>query len=196
VATDDARIAQVVESFGGIAKMTRSVHQSGLDRVAEVAGDLKCGIIVNVQGDEPLIEPGMIAEVIEPFARDPALQMCTLRRQITDPSDLTNPNIVKVVADRDGNAMYFSRAPLPFMRGSRVPAYKHIGLYAYRRSFLMTLASLPPTPLETAESLEQLRALEHGFRIRAIETRGDSIGVDTPEDLERVRRQIAVATGA
>jgi 3-deoxy-manno-octulosonate cytidylyltransferase (CMP-KDO synthetase) len=196
VATDDARIAQAVERFGGIARMTRSMHQSGLDRVAEVAADLKCSIIINVQGDEPLIEPQMIADVLEPLARDPAVQMSTVRRQITDVAEYTNPNVVKVVTDRDGNAMYFSRSPLPFSRGDRRPAYKHIGLYAYRRPFLLTLASLPRAPLEIAESLEQLRALEHGFRIRAVETQCDSIGVDTPEDLERVRRQLAVGTSA
>ena len=196
VATDDARIVQAIQQFGGVTRMTRSTHQSGLDRVAEVASDLTCDIVVNVQGDLPLIDPQMIGEVIEPFDRDPELQMSTLMRRITDSDDYLNPNVVKVVTDRDGNALYFSRSPLPYARGGRPAAHKHIGLYAYRRPFLLTLASLPQTPLETAESLEQLRALEHHFRIRVVETQCDSIGVDTPEDLERVRRQVAVGTTA
>jgi 3-deoxy-manno-octulosonate cytidylyltransferase (CMP-KDO synthetase) len=122
--------------------------------------------------------------------------MATVKRQITDSAEYTNPNVVKVVTDCDDNAMYFSRSPLPCVRGGRLTAHKHIGLYAYRRAFLLTLAALPQTPLELAESLEQLRALEHHFRIRVVETQCDSIGVDTPEDLERVRRQVAVGTSA
>lgn len=189
VATDDARIAAAVERFGGIARMTRRSHRSGTDRLAEVAEDLACDIVVNVQGDEPLIAPEMIEEAVEPFAGDPALMMATLRRRITDEADYTDPNVVKVVVDGDGNALYFSRAAIPFFRDAAAPqsAWKHVGLYAYRRAFLLAYARLQPTPLEVAESLEQLRALEHGFRIRTIETRYDSIGVDTPEDLERVR---------
>ena len=190
VATDDARIAAAVEAFGGIARLTRSSHLSGTDRLAEVAVDLSCEIIVNVQGDEPLVEPEMIEEVLEPLGRDASLQMSTLRRAISDHADYVNPNLVKVVVDRDGNAMYFSRAPIPHARGGAMMAYAHVGLYAYRRSFLLAYARLQPTPLELAESLEQLRALEHGFRIRTIETKYDSVGVDTPEDLERVRRLI------
>ena len=198
VATDDARIAMVVERFGGTVRMTRSIHRTGTDRIAEVAADLACEIVVNVQGDLPLLEPGMIAQVVEPLERDPALPMATLRRPIVDQADLTNPNIVKVVADRDGNALYFSRAPIPFVRDASrdLPhvgprQFKHFGLYAYRRDFLLTLTGLPQTPLEIAESLEQLRALEHGYRIRVVETQYDSIEVDTPEDLERARQQLA-----
>jgi 3-deoxy-manno-octulosonate cytidylyltransferase (CMP-KDO synthetase) len=190
VATDDARIAAAVEGFGGIARLTRSSHVCGTDRLAEVAEDLSCEVVVNVQGDEPLIEPEMIEEVLEPFRRDASLQMSTLRRTITDHADYLNPNIVKVVVDREGNALYFSRAPIPHARGGSMTAFAHVGLYAYRRSFLLAYACLQPTALELAESLEQLRALEHGFRIRTIETRYDSVGVDTPEDLERVRRLI------
>ena len=190
VATDDARVAAAVEGFGGVARLTRSSHLSGTDRLAEVAVDLSCEIVVNVQGDEPLVEPEMIEEVLEPLSRDASLQMSTLRRAISDHADYMNPNLVKVVVDRDGNAMYFSRAPIPHARGGAMTAYAHIGLYAYRRSFLLAYARLQPTPLELAESLEQLRALEHGFRIRTVETRYDSIGVDTPEDLERVRRLV------
>jgi 3-deoxy-manno-octulosonate cytidylyltransferase (CMP-KDO synthetase) len=199
VATDDARIAMTVERFGGIVRMTRSIHRTGTDRIAEVAADLACGIIVNVQGDLPLLEPGMIAQVVEPLERDPDLQMATLRRPIVDPADLANPNVVKVVTDRDGHALYFSRAPIPYVRdgshdlphvGTR--QFKHVGLYAYRREFLLKLTALPQTPLEIAESLEQLRALEHGYRIRVMETQYDSIEVDTPEDLERARHHLAV----
>jgi 3-deoxy-manno-octulosonate cytidylyltransferase (CMP-KDO synthetase) len=143
-----------------------------------------------VQGDEPLIEPEMIEEALEPLGSDASLHMSTLRRAISDHADYLNPNIVKVVVDRDGNALYFSRAPIPHARGGAMTAYAHVGLYAYRRAFLLAYARLRPTPLELAESLEQLRALEHGFRVRTVETRYDSIGVDTPEDLERVRRLI------
>ena len=194
VATDDVRIVSAVERFGGIARLTRSSHRTGTDRLAEVAEDLPCDIVVNVQGDEPLIEPQVIEDVIAPLEADPALQMSTVRRRITDEAEYANPHVVKVVVDADGTALYFSRSPIPFARdGSRgaVGAYKHVGLYAYRRSFLLAFARLQPTPLEMAESLEQLRALEHGFRIRTVEIQHDSIGVDTPEDLERARRLVA-----
>jgi 3-deoxy-manno-octulosonate cytidylyltransferase (CMP-KDO synthetase) len=195
VATDDERIARAVESFGGTCRMTSSTHRSGTDRLAEVAATLPCDLVVNVQGDEPLIEPAMIEEAVAPFAADPALQMSTLRRRIEDPSELVNPNVTKVVVDLDGYALYFSRAPIPLAReGSpAAPAWRHVGLYVYRRECLLELSRLAPTPLELAEALEQLRALEHGIRIKAIETQYDSIGVDTPEDLERVRRLTAVA---
>ena len=189
VATDDDRIAAAVEGFGGIVRMTKTTHRTGTDRVAEVAGDLECDIVVNVQGDLPLLEPQMIAQAVAPLEGEADLPMSTLRRLVTDPSDYGNPNVVKVVVDRHGNALYFSRAPIPFLRGDG-RAYKHIGLYAYRRTFLLRLTALPQTPLEVAESLEQLRVLEHGFRIRAVDTQYDTIEVDTPDDLERVQRQI------
>jgi 3-deoxy-manno-octulosonate cytidylyltransferase (CMP-KDO synthetase) len=194
VATDDERIQQAVRAFGGVVRMTSADHRTGLDRVAEVAADLTCEIVVNVQGDEPLIEPRAIADVIAPFARDPALQITTLRRRITDPAEIESPHVVKVVVDRRDRAMYFSRSAIPFLApgNPRPPVFKHVGLYGYRRAFLQTLAALPQTPLELAESLEQLRALEHGFGICAVETDYDSVGVDTPEDLERVRRQLTV----
>ena len=191
VATDDARIVSAVERFGGVARMTSAAHRTGTDRVAEVAAALDCDVLVNVQGDEPLIEPAMIEEALAPFAADPSINMTTLRKAISDPADLTNPHVVKVVCNRLGDALYFSRAPIPCQLKGQGTAYRHVGLYAYRRSFLLTLAGLPQTPLEVAESLEQLRVLEHGFPIRAIETRFDSIGVDTPEDLARVRRLLA-----
>ena len=193
VATDDDRIRLAVEAFGGVVRMTGSTHRTGTDRVAEVAASLECDIVVNVQGDLPLIEPDMIAQVIAPLDRDPGVEMSTLRQPIVHASDRSSPHIVKVVVDRNGDALYFSRSPIPFLRGEGTSC-KHIGLYAYRRTFLLALSSLPPTPLEVAESLEQLRALEHGFRIRTVETQYESIEVDTPEDLERVRRHLAVGT--
>jgi 3-deoxy-manno-octulosonate cytidylyltransferase (CMP-KDO synthetase) len=198
VATDDDRILEAVRSFGGAACMTSADHQSGTDRLAEVASDLACDIIVNVQGDEPLIEPAMIDEAIEPLLVDPLVVMSTLRRRIENPADLQNPNVTKVVVDREGFALYFSRAPIPFVREGAPPAaaWRHVGLYVYRRDCLLQLAGLPPTELERSESLEQLRALEHGIRILAVETKFDSIGVDTPEDLERVRRLVHGAVRA
>jgi 3-deoxy-manno-octulosonate cytidylyltransferase (CMP-KDO synthetase) len=195
VATDDDRIAAAVRGFGGIAAMTNAAHRTGTDRIAEVAAGLPCEIVLNLQGDEPLIEAETIEAVIAPLMSDPMLEMSTVCVAISDRSDHDNPNVVKVVKDRTGRALYFSRAPIPHFRsdpGSRIPdpAYKHIGLYGYRRTFLLKFATLAQTPLERTESLEQLRALEHGYRIQTVETRYDSIGVDTPEDLERVRRQL------
>jgi len=198
VATDDLRIATRVTGFGGKVRLTKPTHESGTDRLAEVAATLDCDVVVNVQGDEPLVDPGTIAELVEPFT-DASVQMTTLYRRIHDSSALTNPNITKVVLDRGGFALYFSRAPIPHIRDPRggwPPLYRHIGLYAYRRSALLVLASLEPTPLERAESLEQLRALEHGIRIKAVETRYESFEVNTPEDLEQVRRLLAVPTSS
>jgi 3-deoxy-manno-octulosonate cytidylyltransferase (CMP-KDO synthetase) len=190
VATDDQRIADAVAAFGGQARMTSADHPSGTDRLAEVAAGLTCDIIVNVQGDEPLIEPAMIEEAIAPLGADSGLQMATLRRRIEDPAELQNPNVTKVVVDRDGYALYFSRAAIPFTRAGcpPAPAWRHIGLYVYRRECLLRLTALPPTAMEQAEALEQLRALEYGIRIKAVETAHDSIGVDTPDDLARVRQ--------
>ncbi len=194
VATDDLRIATRVADFGGHVRLTKATHETGTDRLAEVAESLDCDIVVNVQGDEPLIDPRAIDELVAPFSADPAVQITTLFRRIQNADELNNPNITKVVVDRGGFAMYFSRAPIPHVRDPRggwPPLYRHIGLYAYRRSALLVLASLDPTPLERAESLEQLRALEHGIRIKAVETTYESFGVDTPEDLEQVRRLMA-----
>ena len=196
VATDDARIAAAVEAFGGIVRLTKEGHRTGTDRIAEVAVDLSCDVLVNVQGDLPLIEPGMISEVLEPLTSDASVQMSTLRQPASDTSEIASPHVVKVVVDRRGDALYFSRSPVPFVReagaaGARHCVYKHIGLYGFRRDFLLTFAALPQTPLERAESLEQLRALEHGYRIRTVATRYESIEVDTPDDLERVRHLMA-----
>jgi 3-deoxy-manno-octulosonate cytidylyltransferase (CMP-KDO synthetase) len=191
VATDDSRVVEAVRAFGGEVRMTRATHRSGTDRLAEVADSLTCALVVNVQGDEPLIDPRMIDEAVAPLAADASLSMSTLRRAITDPAELASPHVVKVVVDQNDRALYFSRAAIPGCRETgaltRGVAFKHVGLYVYRREFLLSLAALPPTPLEQAELLEQLRALEHGYRIAAVETEFDSIGVDTPDDLERVR---------
>lgn len=195
VATDDLRIAEVVEGFGGVAMMTNPAHPSGTDRLAEVIADLPCSVVVNVQGDEPLIEPATIDQVIVPFLDEPALEMTTLCRHI-DAEEFANPNVVKVVRDRGGFALYFSRAPIPFDRdGDTGPqaARGHIGLYAYRRTTLLRLAQLAPTSLETLERLEQLRALEHGIRIKVLETTGRPIGVDTPDDLDRIRQRMSTS---
>ncbi len=202
VATDDRRILEAVQGFGGEAVMTAASHQSGTDRLAEVAAALDCDLVVNVQGDEPLLAPETIDAAVAPFvssasARASAdkdrLEMSTLRRRITDPTELLNPNVTKVVVDRDGFALYFSRAPIPFTRPGQpeATAWAHIGLYVYRRETLLRLAALPQTALERAEALEQLRALEHGIRIKAIETAHETIGVDTREDLDRVRALLA-----
>jgi len=199
VATDDLRVATRVNDFGGKVRLTKATHETGTDRLAEVAASLDCDVVVNVQGDEPLVDPRAIEELVAPFFTDPSLQMTTLYRRIHDISELNNPNVTKVVVDRGGFAMYFSRAAIPHLRDPRggwPPLYRHIGLYAYRRSVLLVLASLEPTPLERSESLEQLRALEHGIRIKAVETRYESFGVDTPEDLEQVRRLLTAPTSS
>ncbi len=195
VATDDLRIVRAVEAFGGVARLTLPTHPTGSDRIAEVARGMNYDVVVNIQGDEPFIEPSMIEQALGPFADDPTVLMTTLRRRITDQADLANPNVVKVVVDGRGDALYFSRAPIPFARDqigaarpADIPAFRHVGLYAYRREFLLTMTTLDQTPLERAEALEQLRVLEHGYRIRAVETSYDSVSVDTSEDLERARR--------
>ena len=190
VATDDARIFAAVEAFGGEARMTSASHPTGTDRLAEVAAALpEVDLVLNIQGDEPLIPPQAIDELIAAFDGRDDLQMATLMTPMTD-EEADNPAAVKVVVSLDGHALYFSRSLIPFPRtpGLQRRCFKHIGIYAYRRDFLLHFATLAPSPLETTESLEQLRALEHGCRIRVIETPFRSIGVDTPEDLEQVRR--------
>ena len=192
VATDDPRIRETVESFGGEALMTSPHHLSGTDRLAEAAQNLECEVVVNVQGDEPMIEPEVIDTAVQPLLDDPALRMSTLKVEITDEQDIYDPNIVKVVTDRDGFALYFSRHPLPFPRN---PAhghwYQHIGLYVYRRDFLLEYSRWEPTPLQLTEQLEQLKVLERGYRIKVLPTSHPTVGVDTPEDLERVRRMMS-----
>jgi 3-deoxy-manno-octulosonate cytidylyltransferase (CMP-KDO synthetase) len=197
VATDDQRIADAVTAFGGAVRMTRADHRTGTDRLAEVVADLTCDIVVNVQGDLPLLDPGMIDDAVAPLLADATLQIGTLCTPLADEADYRNPNVVKVVRAADGHALYFSRSPIPHVRNpisaavlTGIAAFKHIGLYAYRRTFVPMFAALPPTPLEMAESLEQLRALEHGYRIHAVVTHVESVEVDTPEDLERARAEL------
>lgn len=187
VATDDVRIADAVRAFGGRVAMTGECR-TGTDRVYEASRALEADVVLNVQGDEPLIEPSVLEKLLGAFA-DPAVQMATLKRPL-HPDEESNPNVVKVVCALDGDALYFSRARLPYPREPST-AFAHVGVYAYRKEFLATVASLPTTPLERAESLEQLRVLEHGHRIRVVETDWTSLGVDTPEDLARAERLIA-----
>jgi 3-deoxy-manno-octulosonate cytidylyltransferase (CMP-KDO synthetase) len=201
VATDDTRIADAVSSIGGEAIMTSTDHETGTDRLAEVAAGLDSDIIVNVQGDEPLIDPAMIDQAIQPFLEESDLQMGTLKTRIKCLHDFLSPNVVKVVADNRGDALYFSRSPLPFFRDKwkdlkdesfccgKLLCYKHVGLYVYRRDFLLKFAAMPPTFLEISEKLEQLRAMENGIKIRVVETEFESIGVDTPEDLQKAQEQ-------
>lgn len=189
VATDDQRIYDAVRKDGGEAMLTRADHPTGTDRLAEVAqAHGAVDLIVNVQGDEPLIEPSVIDELIALFDADENLQMATVMTRMEDEEEQKNPNNVKVVVDKLGYALYFSRSLLPYPRAAAAPVYKHIGIYAYRRDFLLHYARLAPTPLEKAESLEQLRALENGYGIRVLETASRFIGVDTPEDLALVNR--------
>lgn len=192
IATDDDRIASEARSFGAPVRMTRPDHPSGTDRVAEVASASGAEWIVNVQGDEPLIDPGAIDAAVLPLLDDPSIPMGTLKKRIEDQREITDPNVVKVVTDREGNAVYFSRSTIPYVRegstGRATVHFKHIGLYVYRRDFLLHYSDLPVGPLEKAERLEQLRALENGFKIRVVETEYESLGVDTPADLERVTR--------
>jgi 3-deoxy-manno-octulosonate cytidylyltransferase (CMP-KDO synthetase) len=191
VATDDQRIVDAVERFGGIACLTRADHLTGTDRLAELAAELPCDVVVNVQGDEPLVDPAAVDALVSPLLADARVQMTTLCRPLGPGDDPASPHLVKVVRDRCGNALYFSRAAIPFARtaGGARPAV-HVGLYGYRRQTLLRLAALPPAPLELAESLEQLRALEHGIPIRVLDTSYASIAVDTAEDLERARRTV------
>lgn len=190
VATDDERIRAAVEEHGGHAVMTRADHATGTDRLAEVAAQRPdCDLIINVQGDEPLIDPAVIDALVAPFEHDDALMMATAKTEITDAAEMENPNNVKVVTDRTGNALYFSRARIPYARNMGTKVYKHIGIYAYRRDFLLTYAKMQQTELECSESLEQLRALENGYRIRVVETDAVFIGVDTEEDLAAVNAE-------
>ena len=187
VATDDARVLAAMESFGGKALMTAKDHPTGTDRLAEVAGVYdNYDVIINVQGDEPLIAPEIIDALAVAFTEEPELKMATVMTEIED-AEKNNPNNVKVVTDKNGYALYFSRSLIPYPRTAGVvPVYKHIGIYAYRRDFLLAYAKMQPTPLEQSESLEQLRALENGYRIKVIKTDCKFVGVDTPEDLARV----------
>ncbi len=188
VATDDDRILQAVEKNSGRAIMTRADHKTGTDRLAEVAEKFpEVEVIVNVQGDEPLIEPALIDELVGEFVADKNLQMATVATELTDADEMKNPNNVKVVLDKNNDALYFSRSLIPYPRNvGKAKVFKHIGIYAYRRNFLLAYAKMESTPLEQSESLEQLRALENGYKIRVIKSSCKFIGVDTEGDLKLV----------
>jgi 3-deoxy-manno-octulosonate cytidylyltransferase (CMP-KDO synthetase) len=187
-ATDDQRVYDAVVADGGEAMMTRKDHPTGTDRLAEVAAAYPdMDLIINVQGDEPLIEPAVIDDLAAVFDGEADLQMATVATPMLEKEEQENPNNVKVVMDKDGYALYFSRSMLPYPRvQTKLPVYKHIGIYAYKREFLLRYAEMAPTPLEKAESLEQLRALENGYRIKVIKTDCHFVGVDTAEDLQAV----------
>jgi len=192
VATDDQRIFEAVRTFGGHAVMTSAEHKSGTDRIAEAVSGLDLedtDIVVNIQGDQPLFEPAQIEEVVRPLLDDPSVPMSTLIYKIVRPEEINHPNAVKTVFDHEHFAIYFSRATIPFVRdkGQAVSYYKHHGIYAYRRDFLHTFTRLPVGVLEKLEALEQLRAIEYGYRIKVVETLYDSVEVDTPQELDRVR---------
>ncbi|MCX7597390.1 MAG: 3-deoxy-manno-octulosonate cytidylyltransferase [Armatimonadetes bacterium] len=204
VATDDDRVCRAVADFGGRAEMTSPYHQSGTDRLAEVVSRIEADLIVNIQGDEPLLDPSVIEAAVAPFFSEPGLRMSTVATPIRELAEHLSDSVVKVVLDRKGFALYFSRCPIPYFRldspspwpqesrrqhpASQLWPLKHIGLYVYTRDTLMWFASLEPTPLEKTEKLEQLRALENGCPIRVVTVDYSPIGVDTPEDLERVRK--------
>ncbi len=193
IATDDARIADAVQAFGGQSVMTSTKHASGTDRIAEAVSGLDVDVVVNIQGDEPFISPRAIDQTVEPFESQPDLDMTTLMLPITEESELRDPNVVKVVVDRQGYALYFSRSLIPHpRRQAQRSARQHIGLYAYRKDFLLQFAKLPTGELEQTEALEQLRALENGHRIRVIEAEDYSgVSIDTREDLCRAARLLA-----
>lgn len=192
VATDDERIYKEVEKFGGKAVLTSKEHENGTSRIAEVCTKYEeYDVIVNVQGDEPLIEPEMINSIIDSFKTDSSIAMSTLKYKIDTMEEIENPNYVKVVTDKNGYALYFSRSVIPYPRKLDIQNYyKHVGIYGYKRDFVIEYAKMEPTPLELSESLEQLRALENGYRIKVMETPYKIIGVDTQEELEKVREYI------
>ncbi|MGD0016399.1 MAG: 3-deoxy-manno-octulosonate cytidylyltransferase [Verrucomicrobiia bacterium] len=190
IATEDERVVRAVKLFGGEVMMTSPSCASGTDRVAEVARQYESEFVVNIQGDEPMMRPEMIDQLVAGLRNDAGCVMATLARRIDTGRDLQNPNVVKVVFSRNGNALYFSRYPIPFVRDSGEVAarYKHLGIYAYRRGFLQKFVQMPQLELEKAEKLEQLRTLENGYAIKVLITPHDSVGVDTPEDVELVER--------
>ena len=192
VATDDERIVDEVKSFGGNVILTRKDHINGTSRIAEVCETYTdYDVIVNIQGDEPLIEPDMINSIIDSFVEDNTIPMSTLKYKLTDMAEIENPNAVKVVTDKNDFAIYFSRSVIPYPRNLNMNNYyKHVGIYGYKRDFVMEYSKMASTPLELSESLEQLRVLENGYKIKVLETPYKIIGVDTQEELERVREYI------
>ena len=196
VATDDERIAAAVRGFGGEAVMTSPDLASGTDRVAEAARGMDEEVLINLQGDEPLMHPSVIDAVAAPLVSEPDVLMSTAALPQDDPAEFARPSVVKVVVDGRGDALYFSRAPIPHYRDTGTGRYrKHLGIYGYRREFLFRVAALPPSPLEEAERLEQLRVLENGHRIRVVDVAHDSVGVDTAEDLKAVEGRICGPKG-
>jgi 3-deoxy-manno-octulosonate cytidylyltransferase (CMP-KDO synthetase) len=199
VATDDGRIRDCVLGFGGQAVLTRDDHPSGSDRLAEASFLLNLApedLVINIQGDQPVFPPELIGQLAAVLSQDPLPAMATPARRVDDLEVALNPNVVKVVFDQHHRALYFSRSPLPFWRDGEAPYfYKHIGIYAYRVDFLQKFVTLPPGRWEDAEKLEQLRALEHGFPIHIVETQGDTLEVDTPEDLEKLDTYLRKAKG-
>jgi len=195
VATDEPAIRDAVQAFGGEAVLTRRDHLTGTDRVAEVAAHISADIYVNVQGDEPLIDPETIDGLIAVLIEDAAVLIASATAAILQPNDIMDPNITKVVRDFDGNALYFSHAPIPWVRDRQQSVaarhWKHIGLYAFRREALLDFPTLPPGELERLEQLEQLRWLENGYRIRMVETEYDAVSVDVPADIDRVEKLLA-----
>ncbi len=193
IACDDERVFSVCRSFGAHVAMTARGHASGSDRIAEVVQPLDVEVIVNIQGDEPLVQPRVIDALGQALLDDASVAMATVIKKIEDPGEIADPNVVKAVVDRHGFALYFSRAPIPFLAhgASASPVYfKHMGMYAYTKDFLFTYRNLPASALEATEKLEQLRVLEGGFRIKTIETASESVGVDTPQDLEKARQHL------
>lgn len=201
VATPDTEIATAVRAFGGEAVLTSPHHPTGTDRVAEVAAATAADVVVNVQGDQPFVTPAMLEQLVAPFAEQPdgaEVVMTTLGAPLSSAHDPADPNVVKVVCDSRGDALYFSRSPIPFVRHPSpgpVPVFHHLGLYAFARAFLEVYRTLAPTPLEVAEGLEQLRALEHGYRIRVSATEAPAVEVNTPEDLTAALAFAAAAGG-
>lgn len=190
IATDSKKIYDVVNKFGGKSILTSSKHKSGTDRIAEAIENIQATNIINVQGDEPLINPDLIDNLVEVFQKNKDIYFATAMIRIKNPKDLDNPNVVKVITDLQNNAIYFSRSKIPFSENIVNNYFKHIGIYIYKKDFLLKYSRLNQTPLEKMESLEQLRAIENGFKIQMIETNYESIGVDTLEDLEKVREII------
>ena len=186
IATDDGGILRAAQEFGADARMTASSHQTGTDRVADVAAQLDCEIVVNIQGDEAEIEPSAIDAAVNALVNTPEAVMSTLAHLTTDPKRAADPNVVKVVCGADGRALYFSRATVPYPRDEKgEPSYwLHVGLYAYRREFLLGYSRMPQTPLERTEKLEQLRAIENGYIIQVVETDYQALGIDTPADYQ------------
>lgn len=193
VATDDERIADVVRGFGGDVVMTREDHVTGTDRVAEVARKLRVPILVNLQGDEPIFDPRMVERMVDLLQREPSIDIVTACHQIHSVKEFQSTHVVKVALDRRGNALYFSRSPIPEGGLATGTAYRHVGVYAFRREALAHFSRLPRSPLEIAERLEQLRALEHGMKIGVVETKRATVGVDVPADIKIVERVVEVS---